>query len=558
MLAGAALMNPLSAQTFGNADLDINNIKARINAAGDLFTDLQFGPGFETPKGSGKHTLYVGNLWIGGVDAGGQLYMAAQTYRQTGTDFFQGPVSATSSYSSALDQQWDRVWKINKSAIDSFRLWFQNNSLYPGYTIPQSLTSWPAHGNTAVGQASDLAPFYDYNNNGTYNPAEGDFPCIKGDQAVYFIFNDHRDTHTESGGMAMGLELHGMAYAFKNSPDTALSNTVFMKYQVINRSQANYLNTYIGNWSDIDLGYYFDDYVGADVGRSAYYGYNGDNNDESTGYGIAPPAQGVVFLRGPEADPGDGIDNDRNGTVDEFGEVWDMSKFVYYENDFTVRGNPQTATDYYNYLQGIWKDGTPLTYGGTGYNPSGVPADFMFPGTTDPTGWGTGGNPQAPWDEMTSGNTPADRRGLGVYGPFTFSAGESICLDFAYVYSRGSSNHASVTKMQNDIDHVQAVYDSTLRACECNVSFTGLANNSYDMPVNIYPNPANSFIYVDMKDQREETSYVVMDMTGREVLAGKLTADAVNTVNIEELSKGIYVIRIASAEKVYTKLISKQ
>ena len=57
------------------------------------------------------------------------------------------------------------------------------------------------------------------------------------------------------------------------------------------------------------------------------------------GYGTNPPAIGVDFFRGPLADLNDGIDNDRDGEVDEDGEQIIMSKFVYYNNDGTITGN---------------------------------------------------------------------------------------------------------------------------------------------------------------------------------------------------------------------------
>ena len=44
-----------------------------------------------------------------------------------------------------------------------------------------------------------------------------------------------------------------------------------------------------------------------------------------------------------------------------------MSKFVYYNNDFTVIGNPSEGIHFYNYLRGIWKDNVPMTYGGDGH-----------------------------------------------------------------------------------------------------------------------------------------------------------------------------------------------
>ena len=65
-----------------------------------------------------------------------------------------------------------------------------------------------------------------------------------------------------------------------------------------------------------------------------------------------------------------------------------MSKFVYYNSDFTVRGNPENGTHIYNYLRGIWKDNVPMTYGGDGKGSGpGSTTDacnFMFPGVSDP------------------------------------------------------------------------------------------------------------------------------------------------------------------------------
>ena len=110
-IASLISLSGMFAQT--PADLDINNVKARINPAGDLFWDFN-SPKFEVPKGSGANTIYTGNLWIGGMDSLGQLHMAGQTYRQTGTDFFQGPIMSPSNYSSAQDALWNKVWKVNK------------------------------------------------------------------------------------------------------------------------------------------------------------------------------------------------------------------------------------------------------------------------------------------------------------------------------------------------------------------------------------------------------------------------------------------------------------
>jgi hypothetical protein len=217
-------MQQLHAQA--NASCNINQVNGRLNSGGDLFCDISvFHAMFEVPKGSGKNTIFAGDLWIGGLDSLGMLHTAAQTCRQGGPDFYPGPIMNSANYSASTDAQWNKVWKINKSTIDSFR-----NGQCTG--IPSSISSWPGDGNTALGEAAHLAPYFDFNHNGIYDPANGDYPLIRGDQAVYFIYNDDRGPHGQTGGVKLGIELHGMAYAFKNSSDSALDYTVFTNYQI--------------------------------------------------------------------------------------------------------------------------------------------------------------------------------------------------------------------------------------------------------------------------------------------------------------------------------------
>src|SRR6188474_1886697 len=84
----------ISAQTFDF--LDINNVKARINANGDLFLDDSLNNSFEVPKGSGLQSIFAGGLWIGGYDINGNLHLSAQTYHQTRNDFSPGPLPTDS------------------------------------------------------------------------------------------------------------------------------------------------------------------------------------------------------------------------------------------------------------------------------------------------------------------------------------------------------------------------------------------------------------------------------------------------------------------------------
>jgi hypothetical protein len=140
---------------------------------------------------------------------------------------------------------------------------------------------------------------------------DGDYPLIRGDQCIFFIMNDDK-VHTETNGERLKVEIHGMAYVFDSPADSALSHTVFVHYDLVNRSLNTYQDTYIGIFTELELGYIWDDYVGSDVNRSSYYCYNGDNYDEDCidqwssckGYGQYPPAQSVTVLAGPFLAPG--------------------------------------------------------------------------------------------------------------------------------------------------------------------------------------------------------------------------------------------------------------
>ncbi len=474
----AASCTPATAKT----DLDINNVRTTIMTGGDMWWDLTNAK-YEVPKGGDAHSIFAGALWIGGLDAGGQLKVAGMTYRQTGNDFWPGPLDTTSvSIDGTVCSAFDRHWKITRKEVEDF---VTNQTVpIPGYSVPLVIQNWPGNGDQGAGQARYLAPFFDVDGDGYYNYQAGDYPgydisgtlgCTRfqlfGDQTLWWVFNDKGNIHSETGAASIGLEIHAQAFAFSTNDE--VNNMTFYSYKIINRSTVAMNNTYFGQWTDADLGDYLDDYVGCDVARGLGYTYNGDQNDGSSAqpgagtYGANPPAIGMDFFEGPIADPADGIDNDRDGTTDELNEQIIMSKFVYYDNDFTVRGNPENATHFYNYLSGFWKDGSPLTYGGNAYGGSTV-CDFMFPGDTDPAGAGTNFVPQAYWDEVTSGNTPADRRMLQSAGAFTLQPGAVNYITVGAVWARAGNGGpgASVNLMRTTDDKAQRLFNNCFRTLD--------------------------------------------------------------------------------------------
>ena len=80
------------------------------------------------------------------------------------------------------------------------------------------------------------------------------------------------------------------------------------------------------------------------------------------------------------------------------------------------------------------------------------------------------------------------------------------------------------------------LYDSILS--------TNTAN--YESNVNIYPNPTTDYINIDFGnlDNVEGLNIKIINILGQEVLSQPMNTDK---INVSELSKGIYIIKISDA-----------
>ncbi len=546
--------------TIGKNDFDINLVSTTILSGGDMHWDLS-NPQYEVPKGSGKHSIFASSHWIGGIDAGGQTYVAAQTYRQTGIDFWAGPLDEMSiAPGDSTSLYFDRVYKVSRWEIESFKNNFLNGtvSFQPcNNNVPLSIINWPAKGNGIV--TGNLAPFIDVDGNGLYNPLTGgDYPDILGDQMLYKIFNDSLNLHTETSSDPMGIELRTSVYGFLCDNITPINEvinyTTFYKTEMINRSNKNYTDVYFGFWVDSDLGNAVDDYVGCDVGRNTAFTYNGDPDDETgSGYGLNPPIMNVKVLHGPTAPAGDGMDNNNNGTTDEPGEYFGMNKFLYYnsQNGGPI-SNPNGYEDFYNYLRGVWLNGDQMTYGGNGYNPgSTAVCNFMFPGTTDPVNFPLYGN----WTEYTAGNTPEDRRFLMSSGPFTLNAGDTVVYDYAYVFSRDSlsGGNQNFTLNNANLDLVQSWFNNNSFP-GCTVFSVGVEEED-GHGILVYPNPATNNINITLSIKNaQNVRYEINNLLGENVAKGILSG---TSINIDYLAPQMYVLKLSSENTVWITRFTK-
>ncbi len=573
-----------------HAYIDINNIKALINNFGSQFWDFEYSH-FYAPATDSSQTVFTSGLWMGGMNQE-NLHLAAELYRYgpnlsatNAADFWAGPIA--NEYDAEYDSKWKHsIWKLDKTEV----LNHINNWEEPGYEPIEAIASWPANGDIENGEAEKLAPFYDNEADGMYDPMMGDYPIIRGDQTIFFIMNDARGEHENTNGAAMDVEIHVMVYGYDKPNDHVLNNTVFFHYEIFNRSANNYTDTYFGTFTDLDIGWADDDYIRSNVDQGYYYGYNGDDVDgdgQPQAYGEYPPAQAVHFLAGPvldadetdnpaydgdcsifdfsledgEADKGYAINglNFGNGVADD--ERAGMTRFVSFGRmGANYQTDPDVAQDYYSYMKGLWRDGSSILYGGNGHSSAGAygpEADFMYPGQTDPCNWGTEGqDPNGPvnWTEEEAGNAAGDRRGVAASGPFTFEAGSVEQLDIAYVYSRSiDPETSSSAKLMSDINILNTMAANNELELNNPGEVLGQEENNTNTgsAIKAHPNPADDILYIS--GISDDMKYKVVEMTGQTVLEGELNSDR---INVSHLESGIYLLVIYNNESKVTKKIS--
>ena len=347
------------------AELNINNVRALINGYGNMWYDGQVAQ-YHLPKNSNTCPLFCAALWIGGTDVNDQLRIAALRFGSEGDDYWPGPlkINGTAATDLPVCNKYDKHWIITKSQVQEHKSHFTYGKNAEGnfavsngeaFEIPDVISSWPAKGD-GDDLTNYLAPFFDANSNGKYDPVNGDYPyydfdnelcprtlkaqaaiahenyspaatmedeyysddiirggilsdqVLKGDQTIWWVFNDMGNTHTETKGSSIGLEIRAQAFAFSTNDE--INNMTFYSYEIINRSTYELRETYFSQWVDPDLGYAWDDFVGCDVRRGLGYCYNGKPKDTpgSGSYSGMPPAVGIDFFQGPYMDP-DGLDN---------------------------------------------------------------------------------------------------------------------------------------------------------------------------------------------------------------------------------------------------------
>lgn len=485
-------------------DQAINNVRARLTTGGDVWWDGNDGRYVvpKVPPGVPEvSSIFAGAVWLGGVDEAGNLKVAAQTYGRSGsqTDFWSGPLFPPKEREDdpepgTTDQEvctrWDAFFVVTGAEIDEHIRKYEETLIsggtYEPAAIPKGVRGWPGRGNPFFADVNGfelpntsqgLAGFYDADEDGLYNPQNGDYPVIEirgcpepqyPDEMIFWIYNDNGNVHTETNGDPILMEVQVQAFGYATNDE--LNDMTFQRYKLINRAIEPIDSTFFAMWVDPDLGCYTDDYIGCDTLRSLGYVYNEDVLDGQTGctcpggvntYCDEVPILGVDYFRGPLGPKvygpnGELLNPGRNQEPDTIVELG-MSSFTYYNNGSVgtpPQGttDPNTALEYYRYLTGSWRDGSPFMFGGDAYDEPTFPIEFAF---TESPEDGNG------WSMCTQQLPFGDRRTIQASGPFRLDPGAVNELIIGVVWVPDQEYPCpSIRRLQEADDIAQALFDN--------------------------------------------------------------------------------------------------
>jgi hypothetical protein len=375
--------------------IDVNNMEMWVQSDG-TFGENPYtgGDGLYYPKGQRNHSLvYTSHIWLGAMVNDSLRIM----FNQFGNDAQSGCIQGNGEPYGRMDEQY-HVYKINIG---------DNASTNPDYA------QWP------VDQGAPI------NNSGN--------PKHIGDQTLWCSFTDGYPYRIGRSGTydrftpPLKAECHITVFGFED-----LNDVLFLSWDIINKSENDWKDTYVAIWSDCELGFANDDLVGSDSTLALVFDYN-DGDDRK--YGSNPPAFGYVFLNTPSIPSIS--DSTFNGTqwINGLQNLHPKSPMIFKHDNNTYPGwdggdGFRKAEHPYLRMQCLNFDGEPMI------NPlTGNQTDWCFTGNpVEGSGW--------------LGTFSVDRRFMLSAGPFNMAPGDTQSIAMAIVVGQGVDPLSSINVLK--------------------------------------------------------------------------------------------------------------
>lgn len=406
--------------------MDVNRLNVLVANDGRLPYDPGDGTsGALYPRESGISLLFASGLWLGGT-VGGQPCVTVAEYA---SEFAPGGMPGGVPDDPLAPQHV--VYKVARwrgNPRDTAHVARTAAELAAGPRLdPLAHHAWSEY---MAGAVPHGAPWRLHRLPDTSTPASGDSvdvpgPDLPGDVATWCVFNDaDASRHVVAPGSTapLGVEVRQVVFAYDRPGP--LGNSVFVRWEALNRGANTLPDLRMGFWSDPDVGVMFsDDLAGCDTTRSLAFAYSTLWGTDPA-HGVARPAVGFDLL----------AEHDSPGLLRPSG----LDAFVEYVNG----ADPASAGESWNLMRGLRADGT-------AYVDSLLmrPSPFFY-----------AGDPLRRW--LGFDKLPSNNKTLATSGPWAFAPGDTLTLWIAIVVGQGESQSASVRALRCASDDVQDAFDS--------------------------------------------------------------------------------------------------
>ncbi len=447
------------------------------------------------PNGTNNSSVFASGIWLG-AKVGNDTLVAIASYS---SEYLPG-YTDNNGIPHGSDDPLFKIYKLILHVNNEDRL------------------HWP---NILLGNSDQNAPIYFDSISFAFKPYDY---CT---QTMYYVYTDsYAQAHTNEAGSTAPLKADIRQLNFACNYNGPLGQVIFTEFRIINRSNQVWNNAYIAIWSDDDIGYNNDDKAACDTALNLCYSYNNTNNDPN--YGPAPPAVGVMLIRGGvifTGNPNDTVYVCRGGVRLPRVGYKDLRLRVF--NSYLNGQDPRNYRESYRLMSGFRRDGTPII------TPEGDTTKFMYCG--DPV-------VNSGWVQIFQG----DVRYIMSTGPLTILPNDTQHIVIARVIARGTSNLNSITSMRGYAGLAKRIYDSEF---SCPPLYSGININSqtvskFKLNQN-YPNPFNPVTYITYDLARDENVKLrVYDISGSQVailVSERQTAGSYSvTFDASNFPSGVY------------------
>ncbi|MEM9836405.1 MAG: T9SS type A sorting domain-containing protein [Bacteroidota bacterium] len=523
----------ISAQPPASAQMDVGRLRISISQDGNLGSDDVPFLSYRLEDGTFVSLLQKGGLQFGGLDPTGNVVVANfdGTTNRPGLADFQGFLPG--------------VFRVTKNQVETHIADFADNLMIDD-TI-SAIFGWPGLGNSLFETYAEislpltyqnLADFWDANTDGVYNPDVGDTPhfftrpfvevCApeKVPTEMFWVAFSQRSTDLSPVTFQINHFLTIASFGCPDADPGSLENRSFViHYKTIYQEEESTIDTHFGLNMLSALGDPGNDALGTDPESNLAYFYSTTETDDAFGE-EAVPMVGIFPLKGP-------LYPDASPT-----SLQNILPIYKYENGPVAFGPAADAAQFYNTLQGHWRDGSSLTFGGNGFE-SGEPTNFAFPGTP--------GNPEewtfAAVDELPNGvgasiNYEAIELLPGAVNEHTF---------VVVVTSEGTTAAERLASLRGDFEqlapHITGTpFCSIYTDCSTLPSSIVTTEASF-LSFRVYPNPINNDgqLLLDFGQDKSPDlqQLLVVDMLGRQLAVDWSNGKG---VDVGQLPVGAYTI----------------